>query len=285
MSTHHPFEEQLKTCLSADRLPFDTSIQSARAKLEQRLLKSNKTPIRITRIKWLKAMRWSVVAAGIATIAFLTFTALEVPFETEIAQSEITLPDGSTISLANNTKGTYNKLTWLFSRKLHIQEGHAFFRVQKGSDFTVHCPKGVVSVLGTSFDIRSEGDLFEVKCKSGKVAVKSINGEIETTLIPGEYISYEKNSWLKSEFQTDLADAWITGLYQFENTPIMDVLAILGEAYTYKIETDGVISPASYSGTFESTQNLAESLEIICKPMGLAYRIDEMNKTILITNI
>ena len=66
------------------------------------------------------------------------------------------LPDGSTVQVMENSRLTYNHITWLWERKLQLL-GKASFNVTKGKTFTVRTEAGDVTVLGNEIPHRSAG--------------------------------------------------------------------------------------------------------------------------------
>ncbi len=95
-----------------------------------------------------------------------------------------TLPDGSQVHLNAATEIAYAPYWWRFSRKVSLK-GEAFFEVAKGKKFQVISERATTEVLGTSFNIRARGNVYEVYCATGKVRVKALQGN-EIVLVPGE---------------------------------------------------------------------------------------------------
>jgi hypothetical protein len=90
--------------------------------------------------------------------------------ETQLAQTEIFLPDNSRVNVFAQSTLTYKPLLWKFSRSVKL-EGEGFFEVQKGKKFEVVSLKGKTVVLGTQFDVYARNDEYNVTCTSGKVRV------------------------------------------------------------------------------------------------------------------
>ena len=86
------------------------------------------------------------------------------------------LPDGSTVQVMENSRLTYNHITWLWERKLQLL-GKASFNVTKGKTFTVRTEAGDVTVLGTKFLIDQQGKKMTVNCEEGSVQVETAVGK------------------------------------------------------------------------------------------------------------
>ena len=129
--------------------------------------------------------RWLTVAgaAALAAMAFVAVPRLQSPidhpdtadsFATRTAeQMQVTLPDGSQVTL-----GARSKLTVAYTRaerNVRLESGEAFFAVQKDRSrpFRVHVLDGVVTAVGTAFDVRTTNDRVRVAVSEGTVQVSS----------------------------------------------------------------------------------------------------------------
>ncbi|MEM8906839.1 MAG: FecR family protein, partial [Bacteroidota bacterium] len=86
------------------------------------------------------------------------------------SQEQITLPDGSQVWLNAASKLQFDETNFAQNRILEL-EGEAFFRVQKGAQFTVKTSNGAIRVLGTSFNVYTRKNQLTVGCFTGKVGV------------------------------------------------------------------------------------------------------------------
>ena len=89
------------------------------------------------------------------------------------------LPDNSKVILNSGSSITYKKGFNAGHRTLHLN-GEAYFEVQNLTfPFIVKTNHGEITVLGTTFNVRSRNDGFEVGVNSGQVKVSSGNSFIE----------------------------------------------------------------------------------------------------------
>ena len=86
-------------------------------------------------------------------------------------QKIIELPDGSLVTMNSKSTIEFNPDSWESNRILNLS-GEAYFKVKKGSQFTVNTTNGNVVVLGTEFNVNSSHNFFEVICYEGKVKVE-----------------------------------------------------------------------------------------------------------------
>ena len=186
------------------------------------------------------------------------------------------LPDGSKIELNAATTISYHPYWWKFNRSVNL-EGEALFKVQKGEEFNVISSNGTTQVLGTSFNIYSRNEEYQVYCKSGKVRV--IDNELnEVILQPGQFAETETNKiQLKNNINPELILAWKSDMFIYKNTPLKKVFKDFETYYGIKIETNlNTISNLNYSGFFKRKTTINQALEIVCYSFDL--KLDKINK-------
>ena len=118
---------------------------------------------------------WSYAAAASIALVFFVYTLYfsggETTYTTQLAEkTQFELPDGSQVDLNADSEVTFTKSDWSENRSLNLS-GEAYFKVKKGSTFTVATSQGNVSVLGTQFVVNSRKNLYNVICYEGKVLV------------------------------------------------------------------------------------------------------------------
>ncbi len=96
-------------------------------------------------------------------------------------------PDGSSMILNQNSEVEF--VMDGETRKVQL-EGEAFFKVKKGDvPFEVHTPNGVITVLGTAFNVRSSEKELDVEVEAGIVEVETAN--CREKLRRGERVLYD----------------------------------------------------------------------------------------------
>jgi len=184
-------------------------------------------------------------------------------------KTEFNLPDSSFVSLNQGSKLHYTKKEWQTERSVELN-GEAFFKVRKGSKFEVETEQGVVSVLGTEFNVKSWENYFEVTCYSGLVQVKTPQSSVQLT----------KNSVFRlingipnqMEILNDDAPSWLRGESKFRSVPLNIVLQEFARQYKVKIVKNKINLSQSFTGSFtHKDMNLA--LESITLPSNLSYKI------------
>jgi len=196
------------------------------------------------------------VAAAILVAAVLLVSGYEVfynPSET-VAVLELTatdqvlntfaLPDGTLVTLNNDTKVFYPKKFGRKTREITI-EGEAFFEVKpnKNKPFIIHAGKAQIKVLGTSFSVSAypETKLVEIIVQTGKVQVMNQMTEAlqtdELILTPGDKgtLVYASKTLQKTINHDPNFLAWKTRNLIFKATSLREVIGNLEKVYKVNI--------------------------------------------------
>jgi transmembrane sensor len=250
-----------------------------------RLKEKIDTPVRTLRQP--AFMRWGIAASFALVVSLASYFLLfsesgEVMVVTAAGQKEIIeLPDGSTVKLNAGSEVSYLADEWDNERTLQLK-GEAFFQVKKGSDFQVVTPSGTVTVLGTSFNVRSRGAGTEVICYTGKVRV-----ELDTVfavLLPGDAIRVAGGQGpVRWEIDDDTEAKWISGVVDLFDVPLTDALHELEVTYGTTADFSNItaIDTIRFSGTFPM-DNPDVAIEMILEPFDLKGTFDANKKTLTV---
>ena len=205
------------------------------------------------------------------------FTQQDISVDTNIAQQKsILLPDTSEVLLNASSSIAYNKNTWNERRALKL-DGEAYFKVAKGKSFDVVTQEGIVTVVGTEFNVKSRENYFEVICYEG--VVKVMHRNIEKTLTIGDGFKVF-NGVLKEE--NDLLESqpsWISDESIFKSIPLEFVLNELERQFKITIDRSNIDTSLYYSGGFTHT-DIDKALASITIPLKLTYKLNG-NKVVL----
>lgn len=153
----------------------------------------------------------------------------EMALHTEHAQQrDISLPDGSEISLAPHTRARI--VMYRDRREVQLDKGEMRFRVARDMDrpFTVSTAWGHVRVLGTVFSVSARAGQMRVEVAEGRVAVwpaDQVAAPPPVTLTAGDAIeTYQGGLGALSRVPTESVAAWRNGWLVFNNTPLDQVL-------------------------------------------------------------
>jgi len=197
-------------------------------------------------------------------------------FETHLAQTEqITLPDNSVVTLNESSQLEFYD-NWNKERSVNLK-GEAYFKVAKGKRFDVKTATGMVSVLGTQFNVIARDSIFSVICYEGLVQV-NYNKKI-TKLAAGK--AYRIINGKPEAFDVAVIQPeWLSNMKVFKEASIGDVFASIESHYNVKIVAEDIDNSILFTGAFE-LNNLDNALKATTKSLNLTYEINSKNVVII----
>ncbi|MDG1015143.1 MAG: FecR family protein [Flavobacteriaceae bacterium] len=238
----------------------------------------DKTANKKTTVRKLHPISWSIgVAASIILLfgLFSIFTTDLITHKTNFGETKtISLLDGSEVILNSKSTITFNEVDWKENRQLTL-DGEAYFKVEKGSTFTVNTNNGSVVVLGTQFNVNSKDDFFDVVCYEGKVSVNS--NSLDYILLPTNSFRKINESSLESSTTQLSKPTWIDGESTFKSVPIKYVITALEDQYNIKIDSELINDSTIFSGSFPH-ENLNIALITVFDALKIRYNQKEKRK-------
>ena len=195
---------------------------------------------------------------------------------------DLVLPDGSALALNAETSVKYYPMWWRFKRDIKL-EGEAYFEVVKGKSFVVESNLASTAVIGTSFNILSRDDRYEVVCLTGKVAVFTPGNASEAFLSPNQKAVLDNSGKLKTDadIEAEQSILWTNDEFFFTSVPLELVFEEIerqfGIIITFK--TDDRLT---YTGNFSRNQDIDTILDLVCKPFGIKFE-QSREKTYLLS--
>ncbi|CAM1359469.1 Anti-sigma factor [Tenacibaculum soleae] len=233
----------------------------------------------IKKIDWFKLTSSiaAILVIGFSFLYFLNNSQLKT-FNTQISQKEkIILPDNSIVTLNETSKLKYNTKQWENKKSLTLK-GEAFFDVTKGKRFDVKTSYGIISVLGTEFNVEARDNVFNVICYEGSVQV-SYNGQL-IRLSAGNAFKVTKGNNLKYNIATSKPQ-WLNNMSVFNQKKVSEVLNTLSKQFNIKVIYNTIDTSILFTGAFEHN-NLENALISITKTLNLTYEIN--NNTVIVKN-
>lgn len=225
------------------------------------------------KILWYK---WIGVAACLAILLGVAYFKWNKPTIHSLKGNHemVHLPDDSEVIINAESSIAYTRNSFNNKRNINL-EGEAFFNVvKKDTPFRVIMDKGIIEVLGTSFNAYSRNDSMAVQCFTGSVKVL-IKSE-EFVLEAGEQLSYselkEINEKVNLPFQ-DSRPRWISRIFHFERSQLQIVLDELSRQYNVKIVLDNEKNGKELYTGFFTGDDLEKALQSVLWPMNMNYRI------------
>jgi transmembrane sensor len=225
---------------------------------------------KVIQLSWFKYAAAAAVVLLLSTSAFLRFYTESVYVPAGL-HSSISLPDGSTVELNAATELSFHPFWWQFDRSVKM-EGEAFFNVKKGSSFSVMSKNGTTTVLGTSFNISNREDGYTVFCKTGKVSVQHKASKV--VIAANESAQLKANGELEKRTNLNGSEfiGWVDKQFMFNAKPLSDVTREIELQYDIDLNiVENDVADWKYTGAFNRSDNVYETLEVICISMGLKF--------------
>jgi transmembrane sensor len=216
-------------------------------------------------VRW----QWAIPALAACLLVAVLYPSASIKFRadesTDIAETRtVHLADGSTVQLNSETALSINitKTT----RELNLLQGEAQFKVSPDPNrpFKVRAGNGIVTALGTAFNVRHNRQSAEVTVTEHKVAVKldgnPANQDTETIVAQGQQVAYDPDNGLSAvkTVDTRIATAWQRGKLVVQDKPLSEVLAELNHYHRgYFIVSDPAIAQHRINGVFNTDNPIA----------------------------
>ncbi len=280
MANKDPYHLSEEDFFKKVELPFEKSKEEVWATMFEDLDEKELVVEQVKTTRKVVRMPWSKMAAAAAVVLLVGLMGF-VQFYTETISSGdknmavAILPDGSSVDLNINSTISYQPYWWRFGRTVHF-EGEGFFEVKEGSTFKVVSKKGITEVLGTSFNINTRNDHYQVFCKTGKVRVSNRVGEHKAELTPNMMVDFKEKFKVKPAKESKIL-SWKEARFSFESKALSEVLIDLEKYYDIRIELeDKSAALLKYTGNFKKTNTAEDVLNLICQSFGFTFvEIDE----------
>jgi transmembrane sensor len=219
---------------------------------------------------WLKPL---LKIAAILVIGFGAYMYASIPnlttVETLVANKIlIELPDASAVTLNSVSNLSYNKDAWNEQREVNLK-GEAYFKVAKGATFNVVTEDGVITVLGTQFNVKQRNDLFEVFCYEGSVKVS--HNDTSVVLKRGERYLILDGKQIRNEKEMLKEPTWIRNESSFKSLPLRIVIQEFERQYDVTVDANSVDLSQIFTGSFSHT-DIDMALKSITIPSQLKYQ-------------
>lgn len=246
--------------------------------------------------RWKRWQPWAFAASLMAVIGLgaanfwggqPTQVAVSTFATTVGANETVALSDGSKIEL--NTATQVRTAVSNEAREIWLDRGEAYFEVahREGQPFVVHAGARKVTVLGTKFSVRLDGDKVSVAVSEGRVRVddEANPAAVRSAIITGGDLAMARGSStliaVRAEDKVQQALAWRDGMLSFSDTTLADAAAEFSRYGPRPIVvTDPNVAAIRIDGAFQA-DNVDAFLRLLNDAYGL--RVDRNPKQIRIS--
>ncbi|WP_069660462.1 FecR family protein [Arcticibacter eurypsychrophilus] len=191
-----------------------------------------------------------------------------------------TLPDGSIVTLNRNSTLSYPSRFKGAQRNISMQ-GEAFFNVSadKGHPFIVRINKVTVTVVGTSFNIKSRKGKTEVIVESGIVDVHKNNDYVQ--LVAGEkVIASQEDSFIKGMNSSTFYKSYKNRRFVCRNTPLYELVGAINDTYDVHIVIETKDLEMLKINTTFSNASLDDILHVVSETFNI--QVEHRGNTIIL---
>lgn len=200
-----------------------------------------------------------------------------VELQSEESPLQASLLDGTVITMNKNTRLNYTQKLFSKERKVSFESGEAFFDVKRNEKkpFVIQTDQVQITVLGTSFHVKTTGNTTEVIVVTGSVQVE-IYGKKEI-LKPDEKlrINQQTGEIEKTLPSNKLYNYYVSKKFQADQIPLEELVKIMNEAYDANIEIGRAELRTLPITTTLEYGSLSKNLEVIGETLNLKISQDD----------
>ncbi|MBC5837311.1 FecR family protein [Flavobacterium muglaense] len=238
-------------------------------KIIQKIISRKKTK---TKQITLYTIWFSKIAAILIIVLGLFYSVEKISIVNQITDNgekrTFLLPDHSEVVLNSGSEVNYKKWNWNTNRELKLN-GEAYFAVTKGKKFKVKTKLGIVTVLGTHFNVKTKKNQFNVTCFEGRVKVNYQKAQL--ILTSGQSVTFENGKQTNTTSQIT-KPIWIDNQMSFQQEKLTAIITEIEKQYNVTIIIKTKNTENVFSGKIP-TNNLDTALQIISTTYNLNYSI------------
>ncbi|MFC5045821.1 FecR family protein [Aquimarina hainanensis] len=225
----------------------------------------------LRRIAAILVVLFMVTAAGYYLYSDMTEENIVIAENTNSSKGkEVILADGTKVWLNKNATLQYPNRFSSNIRNVELK-GEAFFDVAENKEkpFVITMNDSEVTVLGTSFNIKNDSTETKVTVATGKVGVKASHINASVVVTPGYTAFLNAHELVAYENRDKNFMSWKTGIFEFNNTPLTEVITYLNQYYEKQISVVDETSIDCNLSTKFSKIALSEVIEILRITCGI----------------
>lgn len=231
-------------------------------------------PVKKIQTNWMKIAASVILIIGLGSVGYWLLNK-EKPVQPMLVSTGLntlidTLPDGSTVTLNKKSSISYPSRFNGKTRDIELK-GEAFFHVtpDKTKPFIIKVNEIQVTVVGTSFNIRSGNGATEVIVETGIVRVTRNGETIELKANEKTVVANSDSTIAKQPVSDQLYNYYRSHEFVCDGTPLWKLVEVLNEAYDTKIVVGRKeLRDLPLTTTFNNT-SLDQILEVISETFSI----------------
>jgi ferric-dicitrate binding protein FerR (iron transport regulator) len=248
--------------------------EKIQAKIHQKTIEKEPKIIKWPAIIFRIAAGIILLAIGAWSLYYLQSTRTQ-QLTAENRPVKVELKDGSVVHVNTRSHISYPARFKNDERRV-VLDGEAFFDVARNPEkpFVVETEDFVVTVLGTSFNIRAlkNEDIAEVSVITGTVQITT-HGDENLILSAGQKAIYNKPQNTLTDYVSSNSNSisWVTQKLIFNQTPLHEVFKTVGNTYNVSFELQNPeLAGCLLTATFDQ-RSIEDVLTIIKETFNLRY--------------
>ncbi|MCF3109620.1 FecR domain-containing protein [Niabella sp. CC-SYL272] len=195
----------------------------------------------------------------------------------------VRLPDSSVVVLRAGSNLKMDGAGFNVATRSVNLVGEAYFDIHHDKDkpFIITAGPLKVTVLGTAFNIKEQGDSVTVTVTRGKVRVERADRTI-AVLTKDQQLVYAKSEAVQQQVASAAIAKWMVSGLQFKGESLRDIATKLQERYGVVINLEGKLNDCriTITDTFNGTESIEEVLNFICPIVNASFAKSGTNYTI-----
>lgn len=255
----------------------------------QNILEINDTPASNRRVVFPTQWRWMAAACLLLALSAIVYFQLPYQEKPEVALiyppffaptsvgyiRHIVLPDGSSVVLHAGSKLQYPASFNVQTREVTLT-GEAYFDITSNPEkpFIIHTGKVKTTVLGTAFNIKSDGRQVIVSVTRGKVKVEN-ESKVLAVLTPDQQVLYDVPDE-KIAHQTvnanNIVTDWTKEDMVFNGISFEEIAKILSKRYGVAVWfKNEALKNCKIRASFAGTEKLEQVSSVLCAIRNGSY--------------
>ena len=217
----------------------------------------------------------------VVLVTALNLTRENFSFVTGGSITNLTLPDGTRLTLNKNSRISYSDDFGRRKREVTLQ-GEAYFDVAKdrSREFIVNMDDTKVTVLGTSFNARNREEEKAVVITLSEGSVSFSTPDQNIVLSPDQQVNYDKHLGQLdiAAVNAAVASAWKDNIIRIDSGTLRELTAMLEEHFGVRIVFRGNVPAAEkvITAAFDGNYSINQIFDLLRESVAFKWRrVDE----------